>query len=82
VAIRAKWKGGDDPTAADYEYHSGIEARDLTDEDWDALTTEQRATVRASNLYDYRTERESNAPRGARPRAEQTEQTETEGGDS
>lgn len=34
-------------------HHSGIPARDLSAADYDALTTEQRATVRASKLYGY-----------------------------
>lgn len=54
MAIRAKWKGNpDEPT----EFHYGIPARDLEDEDYDALDNEQRQTVRSSKLYDYRPER-------------------------
>lgn len=32
-------------------YHSGIPARDLTEEDLKLMTDEQRATVEASRLY-------------------------------
>jgi len=32
--------------------HPGIPAQDLTDEDLDGLTAEQRATVEASSLYE------------------------------
>lgn len=53
MAVRARWKGGDEPT----EFHYGIPARDLTDEDYDALDNEQRATVRNSPRYDYTPER-------------------------
>lgn len=47
-------------------YHSGIPARDLTEEDMKSLTDEQRATVEASRLYrKIETPRpESRAPRG------------------
>jgi hypothetical protein len=33
-------------------YLNGVPARDLTDEDWDALTPEQKAEVKASGLYE------------------------------
>ncbi len=35
------------------EHHEGIPARDLTEADLKALTTEQRAVVRGSAIYDY-----------------------------
>lgn len=35
------------------EFFTGIPARDLSTEDYDALDNEQRATVRGSALYDY-----------------------------
>lgn len=50
MAIRAHWKGN--PTDAT-EHHYGIPARNLTDEDWAALSTEERDTVRDSKLYRY-----------------------------
>jgi hypothetical protein len=34
-------------------HHSGIPARDLSQADYDALDTDQRAIVRASTAYDY-----------------------------
>lgn len=60
MAIRARFK----PTP-EGEFHPGIPSRDLSDEDYDALDTEQRALVRKSPLYDYRPERETPADRAA-----------------
>lgn len=60
MAIRAKFK----PTP-DGQYHTGIPARDLEQEDYDALDNDQRALVRKSPLYDYRPERDSPADRAA-----------------
>lgn len=37
----------------DGEFHSGIPARDLSRDEYDALDKEQRAVVRDSPLYDY-----------------------------
>lgn len=34
-------------------FHAGIPACDLTPDQYAALDTDQRATVRASDLYDY-----------------------------
>lgn len=58
MATRAKWKGLTDPDAIGYEHHGGIPARDLDDDEYRALTADQRETVRKSPLYDYRTEDE------------------------
>lgn len=60
MAIRAKFK----PTP-EGEFHPGIPSRDLTDEDYDALSTNERKTVRESRLYDYRPERDTAAERVA-----------------
>lgn len=50
MPIRAHWKGNPaDPT----EHHYAIPARNLTDEDWAGLDSEQRDTVRGSKLYRY-----------------------------
>lgn len=50
MATRAHWKGNPaDPT----EHHHAIPAHDLTDEDYEALDTEHRRTVRESKLYRY-----------------------------
>ena len=38
------------------EHIGGIPARDLEEEEWQALTNEQRAAVRASSLYDVKTD--------------------------
>lgn len=50
--LRAKFTGDG------REYHSGIPARDLAEQDWERLTPEQRDTVRRSPLYDARTNAE------------------------
>jgi hypothetical protein len=47
MAIRAKYKS---KTA---EFYNDIPARDLEDEDWDALTAEQKEQVRKGDLYEY-----------------------------
>lgn len=60
VAIRARFK----PTP-EGEFHVGIPARDLDDDDLDALDNDQRALVRKSPLYDYRPERDTTAARTA-----------------
>lgn len=39
---------GGDPMLA---HHSSIPAKNLTESDWEALDKEQRATVRASPIY-------------------------------
>jgi hypothetical protein len=49
VEVVARFKG--DPEQA---YHSGIPARDLTEEDLEGLTDEQKATLAASPLYDVK----------------------------
>ena len=59
MAIRARFK----PTP-EGEFHPGIPARDLDDDDYQALDTEARALVRKSPLYDYRPERDRPADAG------------------
>ncbi len=39
-------------------YLEGVPARALSQDEWDALTPEQQATVRRSGLYDVRSERD------------------------
>ena len=67
--IRARFVGGYMEVTADggdgtvlsrtpVEFLPGIPARDLTEEDYQALTVEQRAAVRASPLYDAKTDAE------------------------
>jgi hypothetical protein len=46
--VVAKFKG------ADGEYLGGVPSRDLGEDDWAALTDEQKATVAASSLYELR----------------------------
>lgn len=48
------------------EFHNGIPARDLTAEDWKALTDEQRDTVRQSPCYRLAAEQ---APKRAEAKA-------------
>lgn len=50
MAIVAKFQG-EDP---ENEYHNGIPARDLSEEDFGALTDEEKATLAASPLYEMR----------------------------
>jgi hypothetical protein len=55
MAQKAVWKGsqvGD----ADFEYLNGIPARTLSDEEYEALDTEQKRLVRSSPLYDVKSE--------------------------
>lgn len=66
MAIRARWKGKA-PGEEDREYHSGIPAQNLSDEDYEALDTEQRAVVRSSPLYAYTPKREQSSAREAEP---------------
>jgi hypothetical protein len=47
----------------------GVPARHLTQEDFDALTDEQKEAVRKSGLYDVRTEEEMRESTGGRRRA-------------
>lgn len=65
VAIRARFKGtvGADGTAL--EYLNGIPARDLSDEEYDALSKEDRARVRAASVFQMR----DNEPKAAKPEA-------------
>lgn len=52
MPMRARFKGPEDA------FIPGVPARHLSDEEFDALSTEQRAHVRASDLYDVKTEAE------------------------
>jgi hypothetical protein len=40
------------------QFHAGIPARHLTQDEFEALDTEQRAALRASALYEVRTDKE------------------------
>jgi hypothetical protein len=46
--IAYRYTGGDPMQA----HHSGIPARDLSKAEYDALDTEQKATVRSSPIYE------------------------------
>lgn len=50
MARRAAFKGDGQ------EYLEGIPSRHLDEEDWQALSKEQRDTVRGSSLYDVKTD--------------------------
>lgn len=50
MAIRAKYTGDG------REYLEGVPARDLEEEDYQALDSDQRAAVRGSDLYDTKTD--------------------------
>lgn len=52
MAIRARYKGNGS------EFHAGIPARNLEEEDYQALDAEQRRVVRESPLYDVKTDAE------------------------
>jgi hypothetical protein len=80
VAVRAKFIGKSEAVAeADpesgaqswtrpLEHENGIPARDLTDEDWAALTPDERDVVRKSHLYEVATAAEARAERSAETR--------------
>lgn len=56
--MRALWKGTKGEDGLPVEYLEGVPARSLTQDEYDALTDEQREAMRSSPLYDVRTERE------------------------
>jgi hypothetical protein len=51
VAIRARFKGKADADGLPLEYLNGVPARDLHDDEYDALDTDQKRQVRSSGLY-------------------------------
>lgn len=52
MAIRARFKGPTDEAGLPVSYLEGIPARNLSDEEYDALSPEQKQVVRSSELYD------------------------------
>jgi len=60
--LRARWKGATGPNGQPLAYLSGVPARSLTEADWQRLSPEQRERVRASDLYDVRTDAEMAEP--------------------
>lgn len=58
MVLKAKWKGRglEEPG---FEYLDGVPARDLSEEEYEALDTEQKRRVRTSSLYDVRLERKA-----------------------
>lgn len=51
MAIRARFVGKQDAEGQPLEYLTGVPARDLQDDEYDALDRRQRAAVRDSGLY-------------------------------
>lgn len=51
MAIRARFKGKADADGLPLEYLNGVPARDLQDDEYDALDTDQKRQVRSSGLY-------------------------------
>ncbi|HEY7061729.1 MAG TPA: hypothetical protein VII06_09630 [Chloroflexota bacterium] len=52
MAVKAKFIGPKDVDGRATEFHAGIPARDLTDEEWELLSEDEQATVEASALYE------------------------------
>lgn len=75
MAIRARFKGGEG------QFLIGIPARHLDEDEYAALSAEQRAEVRSSGLYDVKTDAEM-APRSESARAETPRTDAKKGGDS
>ncbi len=55
---KAEWKGRKFGHPR-YEFLNGIPARDLSDDEFDALSDEQRESLMASDLYKVRPEKEA-----------------------
>jgi hypothetical protein len=51
MAVKATWKGKTGKDGLVEEFHTGIPARDLTDDDWNTLSKDEQDTVKASKLY-------------------------------
>lgn len=60
---KAEWKGHR-PEHRRYEFLNGVPARDLSDDDYAALSDEQQADVAASGLYNVRADPEPDKPAG------------------
>jgi hypothetical protein len=81
MATRAHYRGRLDANDVPQEFLNGIPAMDIDEDQWQQLTTEQRAAVRDAKreggkpLYDVATDREmtggSKAKRETEPKAEQ-----------
>lgn len=56
MAIRAKFTGKRNEDGTPREYLDGVPSRDIDEDEWKALSNEQRATVRGSSLYATRTD--------------------------
>lgn len=63
MPLRASFKGPRDSDGVPATYLNGIPARDLDEDEWQALTTEERDTVRRSGLYDVKTDAEVHPPK-------------------
>ena len=83
MAVKAKWKGGSyKEKGDDFEFLSGVPARDLTDEDYAALDTEMKASVRNSPLYDVKSEVRTESTPTRTAEAEKSAPAEKAGGNS
>lgn len=61
MAIRARYKGDGS------EFYAGIPARNLDEEEYQALDVEQRKLVRESPLYDVKTDAQMGGSEPANP---------------
>lgn len=76
MAIRARFKGESHPlTGEPTQYLDGIPARNLSDEEYDALPTEDKARVRGSDLYDVAPLQPKEKPADTPPPAQATSAT-------
>lgn len=73
AAVVAKYKGDGS------EFHNGIPAADLSEEDFAGLTDEQKATLAASPLYELRRDAPKEAAAAER-RVERAAEAPAEGG--
>lgn len=67
--VRATFKGRLNDDGTPVEFHAGLPARDITESEYQAMSAEERAAVRASPLYDTKTDREV----AGKPAAERAE---------
>ena len=63
MAIRAKYKGNG------AEFHEGIPARDIDDDEYQAMDADQRKMLRDSALYDTKTDAQMGSHSPASPAA-------------
>jgi len=66
MAIKARYKGGNPAEDPNAEYLNGVPARNLDEDEYDALDPELKKLVRESSLYDVRLESDRHAPAPAK----------------